>query len=194
MPLSCNHRPCEEGSCSSCACSLSATSPPRPPARFPGLNALPSPSGEFLVVLVSVLFARVMPQGGLCHWLLTSFSPLLAFQWNWAVKASASWKPWCPLCGTHQDYPGRRGLLPNTHCHHIETGVAELARLDRRVLVLPQCSTHAILGERGLPWRLRAVASAEPWLESPSITVPIRIIQLRLCLSSVLFRSLGRMS
>ena len=162
VPLSCNHRSCEEGSCSSCACSSSATSPPRPPACFPGLSALPSPSGEFLVMLVSVVVARVMPQGGLCRWHLTSFSPLLAFQWNWAVKASASWKPWCPLCGTHQDYPGRRGLLPNTHCRRSETGVAELARLDQRVLVFPQYSIHAILRERGLPWRLMAVASAEP--------------------------------
>ena len=84
--------------------------------------------------------------------------------------------------GLIRTIPGRRGLHPNTHCHHSETGVAELARLDWRVLVLPQCSTHAILRERGLPWRIKAVASAEPWLESPSITVPIRIIQLRLCL------------
>ena len=70
----------------------------------------------------------------------------------------------------------------------VMTGVAELSRLDQRVLVLPQCSIHAILRKGGLPWRIKAVASTEPWVESQRITVSIGIIH-----SSVLFQSLGRM-
>lgn len=94
-----------------------------------------------------------------------------------------------PFVGLTRTTPGRRGLLPNTHCRHSDDWSSWAVQAGPEGLVLPQCSIHAILREGGLPWRIKAVASTEPWLESQSITVPIGIIH-----SSVLFQSLGRMS
>lgn len=116
------------------------------------MSALPFPSGECLInaCLCGVHLCEASGRP-----LLLAFDLLLAtlgFSVGLGCAAICKLKNHSvPFVAITRAVPGRRMTSEYTSAVWVMTGVGELAGLGRRVLVFPQCSTHVILGGRGLP-------------------------------------------